>query len=695
MLQLQSEVQFVKGVGPKRGGLLRARGIQTVKDLLFCFPRCYQDRAHFAPLESLQVGTTYTCHAKVHSIHMIPTRSRGRIMHVVFSDGSSFVHAKWFNGDHLYRNKTFVPGQSVVFFGRADTDKYDRGVVFLNPEFEIVLDIENVTSRDMGRYVGIYSEIAGISPRQLRTIIGSALDALPDTVHDPLPAGILKRRTFPGLHLSLERIHRPTLEDNLGKLNDRLSRYHQRFIFEEFFLLELTLALRRHRFRSTKGIHFETNESIRNQLKRILPFHPTRAQKRAFKEIVDDLRASFPMNRLLQGDVGCGKTIVAFESIVVAIENGFQSVIMAPTEILAEQHYINARRILGQLNYSIGLLKRTLPKADKGKLLKRIQNGEIQLVIGTHAILEETAVFENLGLVIVDEQHRFGVMQRLRLMEKGRNPNTLVMTATPIPRTLAMTLYGDLDISVIDEMPPGRSPIKTVHYTEHFRESVYQVIDKHVSSGRQCYVVYPVIEDSEKLDLLSATEGFECLSRFFRNYRIGLLHGRMKGEEKESVMKDFSAGKIEILVATTVVEVGVDVANATVMLIEHAERFGIAQLHQLRGRVGRGNHSSECLLMTPDRISDIAKHRVGTVATTTDGFKLAETDLRIRGPGEVAGTRQSGIPEFRLANLLEHGDLLSQARDEAGRCLDDFENLEPLIERLGRRSGIGDLVTVG
>ena len=695
MLQLDSDVQFVKGVGPKRAALLGSRGIHTVEDLLLCFPRCYQDRAHFASLDSLQIGATHTCHATVYGVHMIPTRSRGRIMDVVLTDGTSFVHAKWFNGDHLYHNKVFVPGRSVVFFGRAETDKYDHGLVFFNPEFEVVPDAEDVRPEDMGRYVPIYTDAAGITSRQLRGIIAAALDALPPRLHDPLPPDILGRRELPELRVGLERIHRPTLEDDIEELNSRRSPYHRRFIFEEFLLVELTLALRRHRLRVSDGVRFRTSDRIRDQLKRILPFHPTAAQKGTLKEIVDDLKAPFPMNRLLQGDVGCGKTIVAFEAIVIAVENGFQAVMMAPTEILAEQHYINARRILGPLGYSIGLVKRTLRKSEKSELLERIRVGEIQFAIGTHALLEDAAAFDKLGLVIVDEQHRFGVMQRLRLMEKGRRPNTLVMTATPIPRTLAMTFYGDLDVSVIDEMPPGRIPIQTLHVTERSRQSVYRMLGEETERGNQCYVVYPLIEESEKLDLRSATEGCERLRGIFPQRRVELLHGRMKGEEKESTMEDFAAGVIDILVSTTVVEVGVDVANATLMLIEHAERFGIAQLHQLRGRVGRGSDASKCLLITPNRITNIARQRVGAVAATTDGFQLAETDLRIRGPGELAGTRQSGIPEFRIADLVEDVDLLAQARDEAERWVDDTENRDRLIEELGRRSGTAGLATVG
>jgi len=398
------------------------------------------------------------------------------------------------------------------------------------------------------------------------------------------------------------------------------------------------------------------------------------------------------MNRLMQGDVESGKTIVAFEAVVIAVENGYQAAIMAPTEILAEQHYINARRILGPLNYQIGVVRRGIKKAEKQDLVEKIAAGETQVIIGTHALVQEHTIFKKLGLVIVDEQHRFGVVQRLELMAKGENPNTLVMTATPIPRTLAMTIYGDLDLSVIDEMPPGRSPIKTIHATEREADRIYRMIGAELAKGRQAYVVYPVIEESEKVDLKSATEGFKKLSEVFKGRRVALLHGRMKSDDKERTMKAFAAGEIDVMVSTTVIEVGVDVANATIMLIEHAERFGLAQLHQLRGRVGRGSHASACILMTPNRLNDVARQRIQAMVSTMDGFRLAEVDLQIRGPGELAGTRQSGIPEFRVANLLIDTELLSLAQKEADRWANKTEEREKLIAALSART---QFVTVG
>ncbi|PYS42902.1 MAG: ATP-dependent DNA helicase RecG [Acidobacteria bacterium] len=691
MLRLDSDVQFVKGVGPRRASLLGSRAIRTVEDLLLHVPKSYQDRANFVPLSSLTVGQDAAVRARVYRSRILKTRTRGGIFDVILTDGSSFVHVKWFHGAYL-QPRDFSAGREIVLFGRVDFDRYDSKFVFFNPEFELLEESDDAISLDIGRYVPIYEELAGIKSRQFRRIVASALDDLSPEISDPLPDEILSTHGFPDLRTSLNRIHFPEPQDDLERLNQRRSPYHRRLIFEEFFLLELIYALRRVQSRAVSGVRFETTDRIRQQVKTILPFHPTSAQKRVLKEIVDDLKGPFPMIRLLQGDVGSGKTIVAFEAVVIAVENGYQAAIMAPTEILAEQHFINAKRILGPLAYRLGVVRRGIKKAEKQGLLEKIACGEIQVVIGTHALIEEHTVFNRLGLVIIDEQHRFGVMQRLQLIAKGENPNTLVMTATPIPRTLAMTLYGDLDLSVIDEMPPGRSAIRTIHATDRDAEQIYRTIETHLREGRQVYVVYPVIEESEKVDLKSATEGFKKLSEIFNGWRVALLHGRLKSEDKEATMKAFAGGDIHVLVSTTVIEVGVDVPNATVMLIEHAERFGLAQLHQLRGRVGRGAHQSLCILMTPSRLSDVARQRIHAMVSTTDGFRLAEVDLQLRGPGEVAGTRQSGMPEFRIANLLLDADLLSLAQKEAQRWVDRSDERESLIEALSARAR---LVTMG
>jgi ATP-dependent DNA helicase RecG len=691
MLRLDSDVQYIKGVGPRRSSLLASRGIRTVEDLLLHIPRAYQDRANFISLSSLQIGQDAAIHARVYRSRVIQTRTRGRILDVILTDGSGFVHAKWFHGAYL-QTRDFNAGREVVLFGRVDYDRYESKFVLFNPEFELLDENDETTSLDIGRYVPIYEEAAGISSRQFRRIIAAALQDLSKDISDPLPDDIRSAHGFPDLRTCLNRIHFPELQDDLAQLSQRRSPYHSRLIFEEFFLLELIYALRRVQNRGLDGVRFETTDRMRQRVKTILPFHPTSAQKRVLKEIVDDLKAPYPMIRLMQGDVGSGKTIVAFEAIVIAVENGYQAAVMAPTEILAEQHFINAKRILGPLDYRAGVVRRGIKKAERQELLERIASGDIQVVIGTHALIEDNTAFKRLGLVIIDEQHRFGVVQRLQLMAKGESPNTLVMTATPIPRTLAMTLYGDLDLSVIDEMPPGRSPIRTIHATDRDVEQVYRTISSQVQAGRQAYVVYPVIEESEKVDLKSATEGFKKLSEVFKGRRVALLHGRLKSEEKETTMKAFASGEIDVLVSTTVIEVGVDVANATIMLIEHAERFGLAQLHQLRGRVGRGAHQSLCILMTPSRLNDVARQRIQAMVSTTDGFRLAEVDLHLRGPGEMAGTRQSGMPEFRVANLLLDGELLALAQKEAQRWVDRSAEREKLIEALSARTRF---VTVG
>ena len=701
MLRLDTEVQYVKGVGPRRAALLTSRAVRTVGDLLLRIPKAYQDRSSFVTLDSLRAGQDAAIHAKIYRSRDIKTRTRGRILEVVLTDGTSYAYAKWFHGGSLHVAKGFASGKQIVLYGRVERDSYEGKLSFFNPEFELLEDEENASgaaSLDVGRIVPVYEELAGMTSRQLRRIIASALADLADPLWDPIPENIREQEGFPDLRVCLQRIHFPIPGDSIDDLNRRVSPAHRRLIFEEFFLVELVFALRKKQSQLTRGVRFETSDRIRACVKKILPFHPTNAQKRVLKEIVEDLKAPHPMSRLLQGDVGSGKTIVAFEAVVVAVENGYQAAIMAPTEILAEQHYLNAKRVLASLGYRIGVLRRGIKKAEKKKLFEDLAVGDIQVIIGTHVLLEESTVFKKLGLVIIDEQHRFGVVQRLQLMTKGDRPNTLVMTATPIPRTLAMTLYGDLDLSVIDEMPPGRSPIKTIHVTDRDVNQVYRMLGEQMRKGRQCYIVFPVIEESEKIDLKSATEGYERFAKLFPDRKVALLHGRLKSEEKEAIMRAFTAGDIHMLVSTTVIEVGVDVANATVMVIEHAERFGLAQLHQLRGRVGRGSEASICVLLTPPKTGDTARERIEAMVATTDGFRLSEVDLRLRGPGEMAGTRQSGLPEFRVANLMEDSALLALAQREARKYVEFEEQAMRLLKEFSARASSispAGLVTVG
>jgi len=667
-MELQTPVQYIKGIGPKRSEDLSSRGIFTVEDLLYNLPYRYEDRSKFKQVKELQPGDRTSILVEVLTSGLVITRkTRLRIFDLAARDASGLVRCKWFHSEYLDRKKIFQPGQQVIFYGRFEVDPYGTGnLQIINPEFEI-LDDESLErgSLEMGRIVPVYEAIKGCSSRVLRRILYGLLQELPP-IAETLPEEVVLRQGLLDLRAALQEAHFPPAAVTMEELGSARSPALRRLIFEELFFLEVGMALKRRKLRASPGIPFETGPSVREALKRILPFHPTSAQKRALKEIVGDLRRPSPMNRLLQGDVGSGKTIVALEAAAVAIENGCQAGFLAPTETLAEQHFFNTQNIYSRSGYRVGLLKSGLKKAERQGLLGRLADGSIQLLIGTHAVLESDVEFRKLGLVIIDEQHRFGVMQRLNMMKKGVWPHTLVMTATPIPRTLAMTLYGDLDVSVIDELPPNRVPITTRRILEAERASAYQFIRGEVQQGRQAYVVCPLVEESEKMDLRAAQETHQHLSQeVFPGLRVGLLHGRLKTTEKEEVMAGFAANEMHILVATTVIEVGVDVPNANVMMVEHAERFGLAQLHQLRGRIGRGSSRSTCLLMHGKKLTEEAEARLQCMLETTNGFKIAERDLEIRGPGEFFGTKQSGLPALRAANLIRDRDLLESARREA------------------------------
>ncbi len=611
----------------------------------------------------------------------------------------------WFNGTYL--KDRFQPGQLVALYGKVEPSKRGRErLQLINPQFEILEDgdaPDPASSRisqstEIGRIVPIY-ESAGsgkVTSRWFRRVIHGALENLTPDIVDAIPGAVQRRMRLMPRREAFRMAHWPEESARLEDLQAARTPAQIRLIFEELFFLELGLELKRKRMRALPGIAFGIDERVREAIKRILPFHPTAAQKRVLKEIAEDMKQAAPMRRLLQGDVGSGKTIVALEAAIIAIENGYQAALMAPTEILATQHYLSARRMLEKAGYRIVLLTGSVEEGRKRDIRRHIAQGNAQLVIGTHALIEEKVEFGNLGLVIVDEQHRFGVMQRLKLMKKalageeeqstadGRRstagtrstdtatgpqdlqPDTLVMTATPIPRTLALTLYGDLDVSVLDEMPPGRTPIVTRRVGDERAEEVFAFVRKQVAAGHQAYVVYPVIEENEEKEIKAATKMYdEIRRRILPDLRIGLLHGRLDAEQKDEIMQRFQAGQIDVLVSTTVIEVGVDVANATLMVIEHAERFGLAQLHQLRGRIGRGAAKSFCVLVTGGKVTAEAEQRLDTMVRTTDGFEIAETDLQLRGPGEFFGTRQAGLPGFRVANLLRDRELLEAARREA------------------------------
>ena len=524
----------------------------------------------------------------------------------------------------------------------------------------------------VGRRVPVYRKLGEFRTKRLRELVHAVLSKLDDAAFDEtLPADLIERQRLASRADALRRIHFPTDDAALAEYESARSPAHLRLIFEEFFWVALAIALRRdERVKEPKGAVIEVTPRVRERMLSVLPFALTSAQERAVSRILDDMQSDVPMNRLLQGDVGSGKTAVALLAMLAAMENGYQAALMAPTEILAEQHARNIKRMLAPTPYRIELLTGSLKASEKRRLHKDLAAGEIHAGIGTHALIQETVSFAKLGLVVIDEQHRFGVLQRASLRERGFNPDVLVMTATPIPRSLAMTVYGDLEVSVIDELPPGRTPIKTVVVGEDKRAGVYKGIEREVRAGRQAYVVYPLVEESEKLDLKDATRMFEHLrDRVFPHFTIGLLHGKMKAGEKEEIMRRFVAGEIQVLVATTVVEVGVDVPNASVMIVEHAERFGLSQLHQLRGRVGRGAEQSYCVLLASDKQTTVARQRLGIMEETSDGFRIAEKDLEIRGPGEVMGTRQSGVPTFRVGNLVRDLQILEEARREAEHYL--------------------------
>lgn len=672
-LTSNSPVTTLKGLGPHRASLLAERGITTVGHLLNYLPFRYEDRIHFTNIAELVPGQVATVRAEVENSSLVRFRGyRNAMFHLRVKDASGKLAVRFFHGAYL--DGKFKPGQPLVLHGKvvADPNRPMR-IEMTNPEYELLQPGDDGTeSAEVGRIVPVYEAIGDLSSRMLRRIMFRIVEDFQGEIPDPLPTEILQKFGFPSKREALLHVHFPEKNVDVGLLNEFRSAAQVRMIFEEFFLYQLGLAMRRQREQQQKGIPMQVRrEKVRDALKQILPFKPTAAQKRVLSEIAADLERATPMNRLLEGDVGSGKTIVALEAATIVIENGYQVALMAPTEILAVQHFLSARRIFSPAKYFVELLVSGMKPRDKEEALARIASGEANFVTGTHALIEEAVNFSKLGLVIIDEQHRFGVLQRKRLAEKGAAPHALVMTATPIPRTLALTLYGDLDLSIIDEMPPGRTPVITQWRSEENLPGVWESVRREIASGRQAYIIYPVVEES-KQELKAATAEYERLSKnIFPKLKLGLLHGRMRSEEKDEVMEQFRSGAIQILVATTVVEVGVDVRNATVMVIEHADRFGLAQLHQLRGRIGRGAHKSHCILVAPKNPTDEARARLETLVATSDGFQIAEQDLKLRGPGEFFGTKQHGDVAFHMAHPLRDHKLLDLARAEAFALVDD------------------------
>jgi len=663
---LETPLQFLKGVGPRKAADLKRAGLATVEDLLYRLPFRYEDRSHMQPIASLRPGMRAAVLGEITSARLAVTRRGFRIFHAVVGDTSGAVRCTFMN--QAFLQDVLKPHLPVVIFGDVKLDS--TGLHFMNPEYELMS--EDLESLRTARIVPFYEKTGVVTPNMQRRIVRQALEQLPATVPDLLPPDIRTRLGLVPRRVAIEEVHFPPNEARLDELNAFRTPAQRRMIFEEFFLFQVGHAWRRHATSmELKPYVPKVDDRIRASAAKILPFRLTPGQKQALKDIVEDMLRPQPMHRLLQGDVGAGKTIVALLAAIVAMENGLQVAFMAPTEILAAQHVGNIARLLSQSRFRVDILTGSTPGLKKHTLHAHIERGTTNLIVGTHALVQESIAFHKLGLVVIDEQHRFGVAQRAALRAKGLKPDVLLMTATPIPRTLALTDYSELDVSKIPDLPPGRKPVRTWVKPESRRDEIYDVIREQLDAGRQAYIIYPLVEGSEKIDLKSATDMADHLqTEIFPAYRIALLHGRMKQDVKDKVMHAFAAGQVHILVSTTVVEVGVDVANASIMVVEHAERFGLSQLHQLRGRVGRGEWESHCFLMYQAPWTDDARERLKAMASTSDGFAIAERDLELRGPGDFFGTRQSGLPKLRTGDLVRDREIMEAAHREARVLVD-------------------------
>lgn len=670
---LATPIQYVKGVGPGLAARLLRLEIRTVADLLWHLPIRYIDRRRIDRTGAVGVGPERTVMARVQSCGAgVLGRQRRPVFEVLLDDGSGPLVAKWFHFREAYLRRLLPIGQWVLLSG--EVSQFSGVKQFIHPEIEVLDDALEPSA--LAKLIAVYPLTEGITQRLLRRIVAGAWERFADHLTDPIPPALAHAHQLIGRREALSALHFPEAATDVDALNARRTLAHRRLIFEEGLLLELGLALRRAQVDQRSGTIIPWESAREAAFCACLPFTLTAAQRRVWTEIAADLQSGRPMHRLVQGDVGSGKTAVAAGVCAQAIAAGAQVAFMAPTEILAEQHRRTLTPWWTQLGLPLAQLTGKTRTAERRALLAQLASGECPLVIGTHALLEDDVQFARLGLIVIDEQHRFGVLQRFLLHQKGTCPHLLVLSATPIPRTLAMTYFGDLESSILDELPAGRSPIVTKHYTEVQRARLYDGMRKELARGRQIYVVYPLVAESEKVDLKNATDMAAALATAFGpTVRVALLHGRMEAEEKASVMQAFKAGAVQILATTTVVEVGVDVPNASVMVIEHAERFGLSQLHQLRGRVGRGAHQSYCILVSSNRLGDEAYARLKVLCETTDGFRIAEEDLRLRGPGEFLGTRQSGLPGFRVTRLLEDADLLREARDAAFQLVRDDPTL--------------------
>jgi ATP-dependent DNA helicase RecG len=685
---LETPIQYIKGVGPKVAEALARLNITTVEDALYLVPNRYEDRRELRKIVAIRPGLLEVFCGAILSTGSQQTKGGKTFFEAIIGDDSGSITCKWFHFNARYMTNTWRVGRTGVFTGEVTQFGYQREVH--HPDVEWLAEGEDPSGLmekdplNFGRILPVYPLTEGLHQKSLRKIMKEIVELHSGHVDEVLPVEVIRRQELLPLSAALRQVHFPESDVDLRLLEQATTPGHRTLVFDDFFFLELGMALKRRGIALEEGIAFSVTHRYTRELLKLLPFQLTAAQRRVLSEIKEDMMAPHPMHRLVQGDVGSGKTIVALMAALVAVENEYQVAIMAPTELLAEQHYLTIHSWCEQVGVNAVLVTSASLRGKKAvEVLAEIGEGRAQIVIGTHAVIQERVDFLRMGLGIIDEQHRFGVLQRGLLKKKGTNPDILVMTATPIPRTLAMTVFGDLSLSVIDELPPGRTPIETVVRSETQRQQVYGLIRDEISAGRQAYVVYPLVEESEKSDLKAATQMEEQLRlEVFPDLRIGLLHGRLKPEEKEAVMRSFKAQELDILVATTVIEVGIDVPNATVMLVEHAERFGLSQLHQLRGRVGRGSARSRCILLAGYKQSDEARMRLQVMAATTDGFRIAEADLEIRGPGDFLGVRQAGLPDFRVGNILRDGRILEEARKEAFALVEAYPDLTKANTRL-------------
>jgi ATP-dependent DNA helicase RecG len=663
----------IRGVGPRTASLLARKNLITIEDLLYFLPRRYEDRRTVCRISETVPGIKQTVSGMI-TLADIRFYGRRKIFEVTIDDSHEALKAKWFKGREALLRGAFQPGKRVILTGEVSGFPFEKEMI--HPDFEILGDKEDQLLH-FKRIVPVYSETEGLHQKTIRRIIWQVVRDYARFLKSHIPGEICRKLRFMEIRDAIRQVHFPESDQEIESYQESRSDAHRTLIYDEFFFFQLAMALRKRGEVLEQGIAFRTGGEILERFYGALPFTLTPAQKRVIAEIERDMTSVRNMNRLLQGDVGSGKTVVSMAAMIIACENGYQAAMMAPTEILAEQHYRNLRVWSEMIGLKIELLTGGLKTAEKKEFQARLLNGEIDIAIGTHALIQEGITFRNLGLVVVDEQHRFGVIQRAALRKKGIAPDVLVMTATPIPRTLAMTVYGDLDVSVIDELPPGKKPIRTKVFFETQRSRVYEIIRREVQKGNQIFIVYPLVDESENLDLKDAKRMAEHLQKeIFPDYQIGLIHGRMKGAEKDQVMAAFIGKRLQILVSTTVIEVGIDIPEASLIVIEHAERFGLSQLHQLRGRVGRSDIASFCILLAQHSRSDDTRRRLRIMEETNDGFRIAEEDLAIRGPGEFMGTRQAGLPDFRVASIIRDGRILNDARADAFALIEDDPRLE-------------------